>query len=239
MHIHDTIYPTLRSTGVVAAIFLLLHPLVVPCRVAEVAARLSGLTCGMALAVGPQGGQRSPASRHAAGASRWREYGAPLTLEGPTRTMRGVRSVPVTFRLAARAGALPRWRRGRAAPPPTARPPLSWPLTVRTPRLFSAPPRTSRVSRASIVRAGRGAPGVRLEAVELSPHREGGQARAYPGHHYLCSLQRAPKSDTGERVVQTAGTRLPAACRFLSGWPDCNRQPLRPEPGTHSYRWPS
>jgi hypothetical protein len=57
------------------------------------AARLSGLASGLALAVRPAGSALGlQGQRRAEGASRAAGCGAPLRLEGPTRTMRGVQA---------------------------------------------------------------------------------------------------------------------------------------------------
>ena len=56
----------------------------------HLAARLSGRASGLALAVRPAGPAEAPGQRRAAGASRVAGCGAPLRLEGPARTMRGV-----------------------------------------------------------------------------------------------------------------------------------------------------
>jgi hypothetical protein len=68
---------------------------------ARFAARLSGLAFGLALAVRPAGLAEAPGSR---ACPKGRAAGAPLTLEGPARTMRGA-PVPVLWPLTA-SGAL-------------------------------------------------------------------------------------------------------------------------------------
>jgi hypothetical protein len=64
--------------------------------------RLTGLALAWPLPSGPLGWQRLPGQRRAAGASRVAGCEAPLRLEGPVRTVRGVPSPTVVL--------LPRWR---------------------------------------------------------------------------------------------------------------------------------